>query len=123
MSPKEMVQRLVWWFEKETYNRGIFDSDPEFRPAWSHYHHLWQTYTHGHSPLGAVWLRRAEPDFEEARRRVVDIINRVARLQPSPVNWFPEILECLEKDFARAMGVRHETKASDQPPRNAMSAT
>ena len=39
------------------------------------------------------------------------------------VHAFPEILECLEKDFAYAMGVGDETKASDQPPRNALSPT
>jgi hypothetical protein len=109
LSTKELVQRIEWWLEDEAHNRGIFDADPEFRPAWSHYHDLWQSYTHGYSPLAAVWLRRAEPDFEEARRRVVEIMMRVARKQLSPVKELPEILECLEKDFARAMGVGHES--------------
>jgi len=36
MSSKELLQRLEWWIEKETYNPGIFDSDPEFRPARLH---------------------------------------------------------------------------------------
>jgi hypothetical protein len=58
-----------------------------------------------------------------AERLLVEIMIRVARLQPSPVKALPEILECLEKDFARAMGMGDETQASDQPPRNAMSAT
>jgi hypothetical protein len=123
LSTRELVQRIEWWLDDETYNRGIFDADPEFRPAWSHYHDLWQTYTLGYSPLEAVWLRRAEPDFEEARRRVVEIMMRVARLQPSPINALPEILDCLEKDFDRAMRAAQKAKTSDQPPRNALSAT
>jgi hypothetical protein len=93
MSTQDLLLRLGRWIGDETYNRGIFDSDPGFRPAWSHYHELWQRYTFAYSPLEAVWLKRAEPDFDEARRRVVEIMIRVARLQPSPVRVLAKILE------------------------------
>jgi hypothetical protein len=115
MSAQELLEGIQRLIGDETYNRGIFDSDPEFRPTWSHYHDLWQTYTHGYLPLEAVWLRRTEPDFEEARRRVVEIIIRVASLQPSPVNALAEILEGFERHCDRVMWAAQEAKASDQP--------
>jgi hypothetical protein len=93
LSPEERMKRLEWWISGQTYNRGVLDTDPEFRPAWSHYHDLWQADRQGRFPLDAVWLTRKQPDFEAARCRVVGIMVRVLRLQPSPVCVIAEILE------------------------------
>jgi hypothetical protein len=30
LSPQEAMQRLEWWIGNQTYNRGIFDADPQF---------------------------------------------------------------------------------------------
>jgi hypothetical protein len=43
LSEEGRANRLASWISGQTYNRGIFDADFEFRPAWSHYHELWQT--------------------------------------------------------------------------------
>jgi hypothetical protein len=93
LSWEERTERLAEWISGQTYNRGIFDVDSEFRPAWSRYHHLWQTYTLGLSPLNAIWIRREQPDFEEARRQMVGIMVRVLRQEPSPVRVVAKILE------------------------------
>jgi hypothetical protein len=69
LTHEERINRLLCWIGNQTYNRGIFDADPEFRPAWSHYHDLWRTYTHAWCPLTAVWVTWQQPDFEAARRR------------------------------------------------------
>jgi hypothetical protein len=92
LSHEERLQGTVWWLDGQTYNRGIFDADPEFRPAWSRYHDLWSANIHGRSPLAAVWVRWRQPDLEEARRRVVEIMVRVLRLQPSPVRVLAKVL-------------------------------
>jgi hypothetical protein len=92
MAHEERMRRLECWIGNQTYNRGIFDVDAEFRPAWSHYHDLWRTYSHAWCPLTAVWVRWQQPDFEAARRRVVEIMIRVARLQPSPVHVVAKVL-------------------------------
>jgi hypothetical protein len=47
---------------------------------------------------------------------VVDIIIRVTRQQPSPVNGLGEILEGFEKHCDRVMRAAQEAKASDQAP-------
>jgi hypothetical protein len=95
LTPEEIEQRLRWWLGGQTYNRGVFDAEPEFRPAWSHYHRLWEIYTQGWSPLQAVWLAREQPDFEEARRRVVAIMLRVLRQQPAPARVLAAVLEVM----------------------------
>jgi hypothetical protein len=42
---EELVKRLEWWLGGQTYNRGVFDDDPNFRPAWSRYQRLWEIHT------------------------------------------------------------------------------
>ena len=37
---EELAKGLEWWLGEQTYNRGVFDGDPTFRPAWSHYRRL-----------------------------------------------------------------------------------
>src|SRR5262245_41091962 len=74
------------------YNRGIFDNDPEFPPAWSRYHRLREIYTQRWWPLHAVWLVRERADFEEARQRVLAIIVRVLRKEASPFRVLAEVL-------------------------------
>jgi hypothetical protein len=81
----ELEARLQEWIGAETYNRGVFDTDPEFRPAWSRYHRLWEVHTRGYSPLQAVWLPREGPEFEAARRQVVCVMVRVLEQQPEPL--------------------------------------
>jgi hypothetical protein len=93
LSGEERAKRLADWISGQTYNRGIFDADPEFRPAWSRYHDLWQTYRHVKAPLGAVWRKRQDLDFEVARRNVVAIMVRALRVQPSPACVVAKILE------------------------------
>ncbi len=68
LTEEEIAQRVQWWLGRETYNRGIFDDDPAFRPAWSRYHELWQRHAHSFSPLHAVWLPQQPAEFEAARR-------------------------------------------------------
>jgi hypothetical protein len=63
------------------------------RLSWSRYHSLWSAHNCGRSPLTAIWLKVRQPDFEEARRRVVGIVVRVLRLQRSPVRVLARILE------------------------------
>jgi hypothetical protein len=92
LSGEERAKRLESWISGQTYNRGIFDADPEFRPAWSRYHDHWQTYWHVRAPLGAVWHKREGPDFEAARRNVVAVMVRALRLQPSPVRVLAKVL-------------------------------
>jgi hypothetical protein len=68
---------------------GVFHvagSDPNFRPAWSRYHRLWEIHTGGYSPLHAVWLPRESKEFEEARQAVLPIMGRVLLQQPRPTN-------------------------------------
>src|SRR5207249_3369557 len=67
LTPEEFKQRVERWVGAQTYNRGIFDADPEFRPAWSRYHRLWEVHTGGYSSLQAVWLPRQPAEFEAAR--------------------------------------------------------
>src|SRR5438046_1938972 len=77
LTDQELEQRPEWWIGQQTYNRGVFDADPEFRPAWSRYHQLWAVhlYEPGTSPpLAAVWLPRQAAEFEEARRRVLALM-------------------------------------------------
>jgi hypothetical protein len=83
-SPEDLEQRLQEGVGEQTYNRGVFDDDPEFRPAWSHYHRLWEVHTGGYSPLQAVWLVREPEEFEAARRAVVAVMVRVLAGQPYP---------------------------------------
>jgi hypothetical protein len=92
LSPEEVEQRLGAWLGHETYNRGLFDADPDFRPGWSHYHRVWVVHTMGYSPLGAVWLAREPAEFEEARRRVVAVMVRVLEQQPGPLQHLAELL-------------------------------
>jgi hypothetical protein len=92
LTPEELVQRLLWWLQGQTYGLGVFDDDPEFRPAWSRYHRLWEVHTQGWSPLHAVWLVREQPDFEEARWRVVPIMIRLLRQQPSRFRGITKLL-------------------------------
>jgi hypothetical protein len=84
-SVEELDRGLRAWVRGQTYNRGVFDADPEFRPAWSRYHQLWEVHTGGYSPLQAVWLARPEPEFEAARRRVVAVMVRLLERQPEPL--------------------------------------
>jgi hypothetical protein len=74
---EELVKRLEWWLGGQTYNRGVFDGDPAFRPAWSRYYRLWAIHTGGYSLLHAVWLPREPADFEEVRQAVLPITGRV----------------------------------------------
>jgi hypothetical protein len=92
LSGEERSKRLASWISGQTYNRGIFDADSEFRPAWSRYQSLWSAHNCGRSPPTAVWIKGRQPDFEEARRRVVEIMVRVLRLQPSPVRVLAKVL-------------------------------
>ena len=46
---------------------GVFDADPDFQPAWSHYHRLWEIHTGGYSQLQAVWRWASR---RSSRRRV-----------------------------------------------------
>jgi hypothetical protein len=92
LTTEALPDRIPGWLPGQTYNHGIFDDDPEFRPAWSRYHHLWEKYTQGWSPLQAVWMLREQPDFEDARRRVVAVMVRVLRQQASPFRVLAEVL-------------------------------
>jgi hypothetical protein len=93
LTAAEWAPRIEGWLGKQTYGRGTFDADPEFRPAWSHNHRLGEIHTQGWSPLHAVWIVREQPDFEEARRQVVPIMARVLRRQPLPFRALAEALE------------------------------
>jgi hypothetical protein len=93
LTTEALLDRILGWLQGQTYNRGIFDGDPEFRPAWSRYHRLWEKYTQGWSPLHTVWMLREQPDFEESRRRVVSIMVRVLRRQPQPFCILAEVIE------------------------------
>ena len=91
-SPEERRRRLEAWVREQTYHRGVFDADPEFRPAWSCYHRLWEVHTRGYSSLQAVWLVRQPPEFEESRRRVVAVMVRVLERQPPPLRALAAVL-------------------------------
>jgi hypothetical protein len=92
---EELVTRLEWWLGEQTYNRGVLDGDPHFRPAWSRYHRLWDIHTGGYSPLHAVWLPREPADFEEARQAVLPIMGRVLQQQPRPTTFLDRVLAAL----------------------------
>jgi hypothetical protein len=105
LSPEELdaalEAQLREWIGAETYNRGLFDADPEFRPAWSRYHRLWEVHARGHSPLEAVWLPGEQPEFEAARRRAVAVMARVLEQQPEPLRWLgPALASSVPQDPA-----------------------
>src|SRR5258707_548714 len=77
LTDEELGQRLQWWIGQHTYNRGVFDTDPALRPAWSRYHAPWQVHLYdpgGSPPLNAVWVPRRAAEFEAARRQVLAIM-------------------------------------------------
>ena len=98
LTDQELEQRLQWWISQQTYNQGVFDADPEFRPAWSRYHRLWEVhlYEPGDTPpLAVVWLPRQAVEFEEARRRVLAIMIAELRKQAGPDELLGRLLAAL----------------------------
>ena len=98
LTDQELEQRLQWWISQQTYNQGVFDADPEFRPAWSRYHRLWEVHLYdpdGTPPLAAVWLPRQAAEFEEARRGVLAVMIAELRAQPGPDELLGRLLEAL----------------------------
>jgi hypothetical protein len=93
VDPAEVAERfenLTWFLEAEAYpGPGIFDVDPEFRPAWNRFTELW--FDHHCSSSGGNWLAgccdfwtRApqQPEVLAAQHRVLDIMRRVLLAHP-----------------------------------------
>jgi hypothetical protein len=109
-SLQEYVQGFLWWLDNQTYNRGVFDEDPEFRPAWSRYNEIscvWSLSPENRGqpyiPLHNIWTPRPDPVVEEARLKVLPIMQRVLRQYEGGVRGkFLEVLVNLQRGISEA---------------------
>jgi hypothetical protein len=101
LTSEELVQRLEWWLGKETYNRGVFDRDPAFRPAWLRYYEVWCRHSHGWWPLHTVWRPCLHAEVDAARQEVLAIMVRILERQPRPLRFLGDLLAALAKAEAK----------------------
>ncbi len=90
----ERFEHLTWFLSEEATaapGKGLFDTDPEFRPAWDHFVSLWFHHGEGCGRAAEAWSISccdfwgrppAHPKVRTAQARVRDIMRRVLLAEP-----------------------------------------